>query len=121
MLWYKPPAAERRAVPVLFFRCKEKKRVSQRESHDRNRCGKFVSAQPEGQYVQLPVLHVEQNFFHGLRFDPVVGVDKGNIFAPGSCQTGIAGSRQSAVLLIDNADAGIAGGISGENFRAFVG
>ena len=27
----------------------------------------------------------------------------------------------SAVLLIDNADAGIAGGISGENFRAFVG
>ncbi len=82
---------------------------------------RIVSAQPEGQYVQLPVLHVEQNFFHGLRFDPVVGVDKSHVFAPGSCQTGIAGSRQSAVLLIDNADAGIAGGISGENFRAFVG
>lgn len=55
---------------------------------------RIVSAQPEGQYVQLPVLHVEQNFFHGLRFDPVVGVDKSHVFAPAAAKPVL---RQPAV------------------------
>ena len=62
-----------------------------------------------------------KQFFQGVWFNPVVGIDKEYVFSPCDFEAGVAGGGKSAVCPADDADAGIAVGVSGENFRTFVG
>lgn len=52
---------------------------------------------------------------------PVVGIDEGDVFAPGLGQSPVAGSRYSGVALVQGYDTWLSGCISVDDSRRVVG
>ena len=62
-----------------------------------------IQIQPELHAVRIRILSGMVQHLCGIRFHPVVRVQKEDIFSPGGIQTRVAGSGYAAVGLVDKA------------------